>query len=759
MTNVKTLRKVVNTSLVVLSSASTLIPLVEEPVTVEATNTFSAKEFLEMVSPHAQKVARNNDLYASVMIAQAALESGWGNSSLAQAPNYNLFGIKGAYEGQSVNLSTLEDDGSGNYYGIQANFRKYPNYQASFQDNADLLTGNHDPNNWRYNFYLGVRKSQTSSYQKATAHLTGTYATDTRYGQKLNRLITMHDLTRFDVSENVAILRSGPTSKTQEPVTQQEAVTKESSLNETSSSSTYSVKSGDTLYRIAKNHHMTVSQLKEMNGLTSNLIRPNQALQVVTYMAKEQEKKNIQETSEEVPKLASNAQTATAENTYATKSGDTLYRIAHSHGMSVAELKRLNGLTSDLIYPNQTLKLKQTSEPVKDTPAVTTKVTSAPSYAVKSGDTLYRIAKNHHMTVSQLKEMNGLTSNLIRPNQALQVVTYMAKEQEKKNIQETSEEVPKLASNAQTATAENTYATKSGDTLYRIAHSHGMSVAELKRLNGLTSDLIYPNQTLKLKQTSEPVKDTPAVTTKVTSAPSYAVKSGDTLYRIAKNHHMTVNELKELNGLSSYLIRPNQRLKVSGTALTPKTPARPSPTQASTGSYSVQSGDNLYRIARNHNMTVKQLQELNGLSSHLIKPNQKLKVTGSSEQGASQYRTLRPHLYTVKSGENLYRIARNHGMSVSQLKQMNELSSNTIRPEQSLQVSQPVLEVQTPDDETVGLAPQNQATPPTSYTVTKGDTLYSIAQKHQQDVHALVEANNGSTVIHPGTELNFESSN
>ncbi|MDK6820721.1 glucosaminidase domain-containing protein, partial [Klebsiella pneumoniae] len=76
----------------------------------------------------AKQIAGRNNLYASVMIAQAGLESGWGNSTLAKAPNYNLFGIKGSFNGQSAEMNTLEDDGTGEYYQIKDKFRRYNSY-------------------------------------------------------------------------------------------------------------------------------------------------------------------------------------------------------------------------------------------------------------------------------------------------------------------------------------------------------------------------------------------------------------------------------------------------------------------------------------------------------------------------------------------------------------------------------------------------------------------------------------------------------
>lgn len=87
--------------------------------------------FISQICGYATEVAAANDLYASVMMAQAILESGWGASTLTTTAN-NMFGIKGSYNGQYVTMDTYEDDGSGNYYLFSAKFRKYPSLKESF---------------------------------------------------------------------------------------------------------------------------------------------------------------------------------------------------------------------------------------------------------------------------------------------------------------------------------------------------------------------------------------------------------------------------------------------------------------------------------------------------------------------------------------------------------------------------------------------------------------------------------------------------
>jgi len=152
-------------------------------------------DFIQEIGEEAREIGLKEDLYASVMIAQAILESGSGQSQLSQEPYFNLFGIKGSYDGNSVTFKTREDDGSGTLYSIDSAFRQYENYEESLKDYARLMKDGltHDQD-----FYKGSWKSETETYEDATAYLMGRYATDTQYADKLNALIEAYALTSYD---------------------------------------------------------------------------------------------------------------------------------------------------------------------------------------------------------------------------------------------------------------------------------------------------------------------------------------------------------------------------------------------------------------------------------------------------------------------------------------------------------------------------------------------------------------------------------
>ena len=203
------------------------------------------------------------------------------------------------------------------------------------------------------------------------------------------------------------------------------------------------------------------------------------------------------------------------------------------------------------------------------------------TYKVKSGDTLYSIAKKYNISVDELKELNNLKNNNITVGQVLKI---------KSNIP--SEEV----------TGKNYYIVKSGDTLYSIAKKYNTTVDEIKKLNNLKSDNLSIGMELKIKE--EPSS---------TNYIDYVVKSGDNLYSIAKKYNTTVDEIKKLNGLTSNLLNIGMTLKI--------------PIQIGNYiNYTVKSGDNLYSIAKKYNTTVDEIKKLNGLTSNLLSIGMELKI-------------------------------------------------------------------------------------------------------------------------------------
>ena len=332
-------------------------------------------------------------------------------------------------------------------------------------------------------------------------------------------------------------------------------------------------------------------------------------------------------------------------STYTVKKGDSLYAIANKYNTTVDAIKTLNNLTSNNLSIGQVLKI----------PGITGTSPQTINYTVKSGDSLYSIANRYNTTVDAIKSLNNITSNTLQIGQVLKIPGRETTPGE----MEVSEVI--------------TYTVKSGDTLNSIANKYGISVDEIVNLNNLTSGILTVGQNilLPLDTIDEPIieeeNNIPGTTTT-----TYTVKSGDTLYSIANNFGTTVANLKTLNNLTSNSLSIGQILKISDSneITSPTTPTTPSET------YTVKSGDTLYSIANKYGITVNEIKNLNGLSSNLLSIGQVIKIP-TTNTSISENNTI-PETYTVKSGDTLYSIANKYNTTVSKLKTLNNLTSNTL---------------------------------------------------------------------------------
>ena len=258
----------------VAGTSMILAPVVGAAVPAQAES--SQQAFINEIGNSAAAVANSNDMYASVMIAQALLESSYGSSGLASAQNYNLFGVKGSYNGQSVYMPTKEYL-DGQWVTVTAAFRSYNSYAESFQDHANVIRSTAFGDTYHYS---GVWKSNTSSYRDATAALAGSYATDPGYAEKLNWLIEAYNLTQYDWGAPVAQTTSySDTTGTVD--TTIDTAASATATAETVASQSYTVANGDTLWDIAARFGTTVDNLMSLNGLTlDSVLSVGQTIQI-----------------------------------------------------------------------------------------------------------------------------------------------------------------------------------------------------------------------------------------------------------------------------------------------------------------------------------------------------------------------------------------------------------------------------------------------------------------------------------------------
>ena len=342
----------------------------------------------ETISPN-DRVKRVLDAYGNsknVIVISNHINAGGGDGAEVIYPLRNnsvlpnLILSEISKEGQNIRDAyqrRLPSDTSKDYYFMQ---RNTGDTQALTVEYGFLDSTKDDPNQLKNNYKNlaeAVLRAVTNYIGATYVPLEGTdtYVVgkgDTLYGIARKYNVTVDDIKKLNnLSSNV--LSVGQILKI--PV--------QNNDENISSSETYIVKKGDTLYSIAKKYNLTVDKLKQLNNLSNNLVSIGQVLVV----------------SEENPSNLN-------YDEYKVSKGDTLYSIARKYGISTNELISYNNLPSTILSIGQILKI-----PTENTN----------TYVVQKGDTLYSIARNFNTTVADIKSKNNLTSNILSIGQILNI--------------------------------------------------------------------------------------------------------------------------------------------------------------------------------------------------------------------------------------------------------------------------------------------------------------------------------------------------
>ena len=444
----------------------------------------------------------------------------------------------------------------------------------------------------------------------------------------------------------------------------------------------YKVKDGDTVLGIAFSHGMTASEFCAINNIedfNKYQLKKGEILKVANVSNAEEIKK------EEVNRNVENIKKEIEQNKYIdyqVKDGDTVLGIAFSHGMSASEFCSVNNIEDFNKYQlrkGQILKVANTSNISKE--KVTTDniekieeikepINNYTEYKVKNGDTLYGIAFSHGMTANEFLKLNKIDD----PNKYNLKVgeTLKIKNNNDSNIERVeNKDVEEIKENINTEKNNNyiDYKVKNGDTLYGIAFENDMSVNEFLKINNISDPIAY-----KLK-VGETLKIQSKIQNKVDSSRTtkiYKVKRGDTLGAIAINNSMSLDDLLKLNSLKrDYVLKIGDNIKVyDKISVKLDSNSIAKSDYIKIESYKVKSGDTLSEIAVAKKMDLVELYSLNGLSdNYVLKAGDVLKVYGEREK----VNKVVVSNYKVQKGDTLYSIARNNKMELKKLLEINNI--------------------------------------------------------------------------------------
>jgi len=262
-------------------------------------------------------------------------------------------------------------------------------------------------------------------------------------------------------------------------------------------------------------------------------------------------------------------------------------------------------------------------------------ITKIKYHTVRRGDVLGDIAEKYDVSITELKKWNKLKSNNIQLGKKLKIVSQVNSDlavNTKPSKLQIAKEDKVVVQNDKTSKQETKtdadakveeHVVKQGETLTTIAKTYRLYVADLKKWNNLKDSNIKLGDKLKLKASEEIV----ASNETEKESTLYVIKKGDNLIGIANNNNVSVEDLKEWNNLTSSNVKVGDKLKIEK-ASTPVIAenVKKKSRYEDLKTYVVQKGDSLFMISQKHQTTVAEIKKLNDLQDENIKPGMKLKI-------------------------------------------------------------------------------------------------------------------------------------
>ena len=382
----------------------------------------------------------------------------------------------------------------------------------------------------------------------------------------------------------------------------------------------YVVKKGDNLGNLAKKLRVSIQSIKKTNSLKTDglnvrdtLIIPDSTNDQANVIAS----KDLEKNENELEVNKSNLPSFSLR--YIVKKEDTLSGIANRFGISVEKIKHVNGLTDNGLKTGMILTIPESRHKDLDNmislhPADIELKEVSPykyrEYVVKNGDSLTSIAGGFGISVTDLKNANGLSSDKVRIGMKL----IIPDSQIPMRVVRVSPNLSDISN----------YVVKKGDTLSIIASKYRVSIKDLKSANNLKSNEVEIGIKLIIPDSQIPMRVV-RVSPNLNDINNYVVKKGDTLSMIASKYRVSVRELKSVNDMRDDKVKVGMRLIIPNSNLSKNVESK-TPVISDNNKYVVKKGDSISSIAKRYGVSQVELKRANNIKGNTIESGQLLRV-------------------------------------------------------------------------------------------------------------------------------------
>jgi len=382
----------------------------------------------------------------------------------------------------------------------------------------------------------------------------------------------------------------------------------------------YVVKKGDNLGNLAKKLRVSIQSIKKTNSLKTDglnvrdtLIIPDSTNDQANVIAS----KDLEKNENELEVNKSNLPSFSLR--YIVKKEDTLSGIANRFGISVEKIKHVNGLTDNGLKTGMILTIPESRHKDLDNmislhPADIELKEVSPykyrEYVVKNGDSLTSIAGGFGISVTDLKNANGLSSDKVRIGMKL----IIPDSQIPMRVVRVSPNLNDISN----------YVVKKGDTLSIIASKYRVSIKDLKSANNLKSNEVEIGMKLIIPDSQIPMRVV-RVSPNLSDINNYVVKKGDTLSMIASKYRVSVRELKSVNDMRDDKVKVGMRLIIPNSNLSKNVESK-TPVISDNNKYVVKKGDSISSIAKRYGVSQVELKRANNIKGNTIESGQLLRV-------------------------------------------------------------------------------------------------------------------------------------